>query len=245
MDYARAFKYVFENPKWAVNVLIGTGSQFVPIVGPIVFQGYLAEVLDWRVGPAPDAALIPAAAPGEPLAYQSAVATYPDFDFNRLGEYLKRGVWPFLAVLVTMVPLIIVLDVLLIPLILLAILLHGAAAVVVIILAIAIYVAAILALPVVLTPVVLRANLARSFPAAFDWGFAQDFLRRVGPLMLINALVSTLVGMGLMVGGWCACCVGIYFTMPIYLFYNTEILAQTYQEYLSRGGMRIAIAVKQ
>src|SRR6266487_3711208 len=84
LEYSRAISYIFENPNWLVNALWSFLCQFVaqiiPILPQMVLTGYQFEVLD------------------DLLA--SRGGRYPDFNINRLGDYLGRGVWPILAALI-------------------------------------------------------------------------------------------------------------------------------------------------
>src|SRR5258708_32650071 len=76
----RMLSYVFENPNWFMNLLLAALCALIPIIGPIVLKGYLYE------------AVIGLLAVGG--------ARYPDFNFSRFGDYLMRGLWPFLVGLV-------------------------------------------------------------------------------------------------------------------------------------------------
>src|SRR5205823_5265457 len=64
----------------------------IPVIGPILMLGYLFEIIDSLL--------------------RSPAKPYPDFDFNRFGDYLLRGVWPFLVELIVSFVLV---PVLLIP----------------------------------------------------------------------------------------------------------------------------------
>src|SRR5438034_6215952 len=77
MDYMRMLSYVFENPNWFMNLLLGALCALIPIIGPIVLLGYRYETV------------IGLLAVGG--------ARYPDFNFGRFGDYLMRGLWPFLV----------------------------------------------------------------------------------------------------------------------------------------------------
>src|SRR5262245_15872278 len=77
MNYLRSYQFLFDSPKWLTNLLAGTVALLVPIVGPMVFLGYLFEIIE--------------------AMHLQGEARYPDFNTNRLSKYLNRGAWPFLA----------------------------------------------------------------------------------------------------------------------------------------------------
>src|SRR4051794_34256672 len=83
LEYSRAISYIFDNPNWLMNglwsFLCQLVAQVIPVVPQMVLTGYQFEVFD------------------ELLA--SRGARYPDFNINRLQDYLLRGVWPILAAL--------------------------------------------------------------------------------------------------------------------------------------------------
>src|SRR5215510_11178225 len=87
MRYFGAYRSFFESPKWAMHLLIGAGCQFIPIVGPLVLMGYFYIVIEAK--------------------HRHGDPQFPDFDLDRLGVYLMRGVWPFLVALVASLPLIV------------------------------------------------------------------------------------------------------------------------------------------
>ena len=86
LDYMRAYNYIFENPNWVTTILLlglCCVGMMIPILGIVVqlfILGYQFETID--------------------LLMKSHGRQYPDFDFGRLGEYLARGLWPFLINLI-------------------------------------------------------------------------------------------------------------------------------------------------
>jgi len=241
MNYTAAFKYIFDKPKWITNVLLGGVCHLIPVVGPIVFQGYQCEVIDARITPMGDGTLAPTE-PGAPVNYQVPPAAYPDFDFSRFGEYLMRGLWPFLAVLVMMVPMVFMIFAVQISIFAaIALKVHGVVAALLILCGVVLYLLITLLVPMAMTPVVLRAMLMRSFAAAFNFPFARDFFFRMFWRLLLNVIVTNIVMIPLMIGGLLLCLVGIYPAAAILGLFYADVLAQTYRDYLLRGGMTIAI----
>src|SRR5262249_37943263 len=86
MQYLRSYLFIFDSPKWALNLLLGGVCLFIPAIGGLVVQGYCFEVI-------------------EALHRRRRDTDYPDFTFEKFVPYLVRGVWPFLVSLVIMVPL--------------------------------------------------------------------------------------------------------------------------------------------
>src|SRR5262245_58216877 len=80
VQYMRAYQFIRDSKNWFMNVLMGVVCNLIPVIGGIVFTGYLFEVID-------------------SLHEDPDHRDYPDFDFNRFMAYIMRGVWPFLAAL--------------------------------------------------------------------------------------------------------------------------------------------------
>src|SRR5204863_2283551 len=81
MQYMRSLQFIMDRKNWMMNVLWAGIAILVPIVGPIVLDGWLYEVI-------------------ESLHNDPEHKDYRDFDLNRLTEYLTRGIWPFLVNLI-------------------------------------------------------------------------------------------------------------------------------------------------
>jgi len=237
MEYMRAYHYIFENPNWMTTVLyIGLLSLagIIPGVGIILqlfFLGYQFEVLE---------ALL-----------RTRGTKYPDFDFGRIGEYLGRGVWPFLVNLVVAFVLL--------PLIYMALIVLGvivavfaslagddAAPVIATIggsFAVVIFSGFVIAMMMLVAPMILRAGLAQDFAAAFQFRWISDFVRKMYVEMILAGLfmMATAVGLGLL--GLLACFVGILAVTPIILLAQTHLLYQLYSIYLTRGGTPVPVKV--
>jgi Protein of unknown function (DUF4013) len=80
MNYFGGINYVMANPNWFMNSLLLLVCAIIPIIGPIILQGYTFETVE--------------------LMQRTGQRRYWDFNFNRFGEYLSRGVAPFLIQLV-------------------------------------------------------------------------------------------------------------------------------------------------
>ncbi len=261
MEYLLAYRFVFQSRNWVKNLLVGSLSLFVPIVGMMVFVGYLFEVIEWLhrrrqedklpwverpdapAAPPPDAVQ---AEPRPPATYlqDAAEGAYPDFDVNRLQNYLTRGVWPFLVQLVVHLPV----SFLFIGLYVVAMVLVGVGGAtggpvwvyVTIFLAVfALAVVLAIASMVLVVPLYLRAGLSRDFGSAFSMAYLKDFLSRVGKELILSQLYLQASGALLSVVGMLACYVGIFPAMALWTMAAHHLEYQLYELYLERGGAPI------
>ncbi len=257
MNYLLAYRFVFRSPNWLMNLLWGSLCFLVPIVGPMVIVGYLFEVIEWLhrrreeeklpwVEPTGIAAAPEGAVQTEPGAsaggYQyAAPEQYPDFNVNRLQEYLMRGVWPFLVQLVIGLPLaffiigLYVLTVLLIgvavannvgPFVIVPILLVAALA----------FLVGLVLLGIIQVPLYLRAGLGRDFGSAFSMAYLKDFLKRTGKEVVLAQLFLHATGIVLGLVGALACFVGAYPAAALGMMATHHLDFQLYELYLARGG---------
>ena len=227
MEYFGAYRFLFESPKWATLLLIGVVCQFVPIVGQFVLMGYLYWVIEAKLRHGPD--------------------QFPEFDFNQLGVYLVRGVWPFLVSLVAAIPLF----VLMIPAFVVFVL-SGAAIdqrgggppwffIGLIFTGILVFILLSLALHILALPMILRAGLSQDFGSAFSMEFVRDFLGRVWKELLLAMLFLIVSAPFLMLGGFILLFVGIYPAAVLLVFTQQHFQYQLYQLYLKRGGTPIPL----
>jgi hypothetical protein len=216
MDYMRMITYVFDNPNWFMTLLLGGLCSIIPVIGPIVLQGYRYETV---------IALLTAGGGG-----------YQDFNFDRFGDYLMRGLWPFLVTLAlsfALVPFYLV--------IIIAAVAGGEDAGWLIgLVQMAMLVIAPVAM-LVLQPMLLRSALTQDFVQAFQVEWVKDFLKRVWVELLLGILFLGVASMVLVPLGLVACCVGLIFVAPIVALVQANMLFQVYSLYLSRGGTPIPI----
>jgi hypothetical protein len=228
MNYLRCYQFLFDSPKWFSNLLAGTVALLVPIVGPIVFLGYQFEIL-------------------EALHLHGEVG-YPDFDTNRLSKYLMRGVWPFLVDMVVRL----VFGMLMVPVVGVMVFVMIAAGGNdkevggVFLLVFACFYALLiivvnLLLPLVLTPIVLRAGITQDFGAAFSLEFIKDFVGKMWVEMVLGSLFFGLTGTIILLIGLLACIVGWFPALAFVSFAHAYFLHQLYEVYLQRGGTEIPL----
>ena len=216
MQFLLAFRYVFDRTGGFVNLLLITVCEFIPVIGPIVLLGYRAEV-------------------SIALEYDPDLRRHPKFDFNRFGEYLKRGVWPFLIGLVLTLPIF--------PLV------FGIIIVGLVVnppgpnnppfLFIAIFLVALL-VPVLVSvlsvPMMFHAEIAGKFDFGGAFRFAVAFWKLVGFVAIGTAFVFAFLSFFVSILGFLCCFVGIYPAQAIIQMASQHLLVQLYRIYLNRGG---------
>jgi hypothetical protein len=227
VEYGRMVSYVFENPNWFVNLLLMGVCNLIPVVGPLVLLGYQFEIVE--------------------SLHRDPQRRYPHFDFGRFADYLLRGLWPFLVVLVASV-------------VLMPIVLGGTFAVIfgfamslgrgggpasawlgVALVVFLVMIAVSLALQLVLLPLQLRAGLAQDFAAAFDFGFFKRFLANTWKECIVGMLFLVAIGLAATVVGLALCFVGILFTVGVVMLAQAHFHFQVYELYLDRGGEPIPL----
>ena len=230
IQYLRMYNYIFENPNWMTNVLLGGLCGLIPVVGPLVMLGYQFEIV---------IALL-----------QTGGTRYPDFDFNRFSDYLMRGLWPFLVQLVAgmvlMVPVMILAMVPFFVLMGLASNANNDATMGLVVMfgffLWGLFMFLISVLPaVVLLPMQIRAGLEQDFGAAFNFGWVLDFIKKTWVDMLMALLFLAFTATLLVMLGYVACFVGVFFALPIVYLAQAHFQYEVYLLFLSRGGQAIPI----
>jgi len=239
MDYLAALKFPFSQPHWKKTLLCSAVCFLIPIVGPIVVLGYLCYVSGAMIrSRQPTLAPAPTPDPSGAIAYQTPRDNeFPPFDFNRFGDYIAHGIWPFLVSLVITIPFLVIFYLIFFTVFFSGAFIQNKAIVISVVLIGALaWFLFVLIVPLFSTPIFLRAKLMQSFKKAFKMSFIIDFSKRVGLLMILNQFFLTVIGIPLMLFGYLTCGIGFYPAMALLMFINTAILVQTYFVYLSRGG---------
>ncbi len=224
MQYGRMVSYVFENPRWFVNLLLMAVCQIIPFVGPLVVMGYQFEIVE--------------------TLHRDPKRRYPDFDFGRFVDYLVRGLWPFLVVLVASLVLMpIIFGVVLAIIVGVGLAVSGAGnqnfgPVVASVLPLVVLgmIALSMLLQLLLVPLQLRAGLAQDFGAAFDFTFFKRFLASTWKECVLGMLFIIAVSFAAVIVGLALCFVGIYLTISVILLAQAHFHYQLYELYLDRGG---------
>lgn len=232
MNYAAALTDFFKSPKWMMNLLLGALCCMIPVVGPLVFMGWLITGFWGREDERPE--------------------TFPDFDFNQFTKYLERGVWPFVVALVVsmvvMIPVFIVVFVCMFGMV--AAQGHGheneppVFMGVGLVLMFGIIMVVMLVMHLVMVPLMLRACRTQDFKASFSFAWAKDFIARMWLDVLLSMIILWLVSMVLGVIGYLMICIGMFAVMPLIYFAWFHLKWQLYKVYLGRGGQPVPLSPK-
>ena len=225
MRYMDAFKAFFKHEKWGMQLLLHSVCMLIPILGFIVLFGHYLEV----------------------MVYQRANGeeTYPEFDFNRFGEYLGKGVWPFLTMLLLSVIIIPLFLVVFAPLFAIpATRMEGPEVAVPIAATVVLFIALVVLLVLIQLPMLLRSGLSQTVGAAFSWTFIRGFLGRVMGATLLAHLFVTAISIPLIIAGYITCGLGLYPATAVLMFTQWQLYRQIYDLYLERGGPAIEVSDK-
>ena len=237
MTIGLAYRYVFSGPKWGMNLLLWSVCALIPIIGPIVLQGFGTEVMA--------------------LLVTGRREQCPEFTFDRFSQYLSKGVMPFLVGLVvglvTMGVAMAAMSVIGFAVVgtvfaLLAAKVSDQMMMCVMIpvgcLGCVGYTAMLLTASLVATPFTLRALLTQDFTSSLDIAFARDFLRRTwGPVLVKNLIIvgHFVIIMILAYGTLGLGFVLIYPAVAVIMALQWYFLAELYEIYLQRGGTPIPL----
>lgn len=221
MDYMQAYTYIFEHPKWLVTVLLLGLLQIIPILGLLVLYGYTFEIV-------------------AVLAYGRA--QYPEFNFDRFGPYILRGLWLFLTALIFQIGVWIVLAVLGVIAAVVGNTIGEAAGTIVLMGAQLVNFVMSIALAFIMMPALLRVGLTNEIGQAFNFDWIKDFVSKMWLEMILAGLFMWITSLVLFMVGILALCIGILFAFAILGMAYGHICFQLYQVYLSRGGQPVPIS---
>jgi len=232
MNYTASVSDFFKSPKWMMNMLLGGVCVLIPFIGQIVLKGWLITGFWGRD--------------------DEQCETFPDFDFNKFGKYLERGIWPFLVTLVSSLVLGMALAVVIVPVMMIFSLLlpghdsqaGGCAAAFMMVFMMLFYAGMMVAIMFVLTPLTLRASLTQDFAQSFNFAFVKRFVALMWKEILLSSLFQVAASLALVALGALVLCVGMYFTLVVAYFCWIHLHKQLYRLYLSRGGEPIPLSSK-
>ena len=222
MEYVKPFTYFVGATGGFVNLLLCGICNLIPVVGNIVLLGYRAEV-------------------SEELLRDKRTRRHPEFDFGRFGDYLSRGVWPYVYNLIIGLTAV---GVVIGGLALVGVALAGAGppkdpTLVVVAFAIGylvIITTMLLLVAFVLWPMELHAQITRRFAPVEAFGFAVRFQRKVWGQTLVSLIVFVVLSSVLNLLGLLACYVGLFLTMVLQFMAQQHLMTQLYRLYLDEGG---------
>ena len=226
MRYFEAYRFYFDSPKSWLNLLLGAVCILVPIAGPMVLMGWVFGVLErsprqWGPG--------------------------SDFDANKLGKYISRGVWPLVVQIVVAVPVSMVFGLLWFTLFFGAVVTAGpqAGPPRFILFVIPGYFIGIVFFAVLVqmisVPLCLRAALMQDFAPAFNVTWVIDFIKRTWAEMLLSMLFFLVTSPFVALAGLFLCCVGYFPALALISLAQYHMWFQLYDLYLARGGESIPV----
>jgi hypothetical protein len=222
IDWGRAFKSPFQSANCLVNLLwmcVGGLLTSVIIGGPLMY-GYMAEVAEQRMG--------------------GRDRNWPDFEPNRFGDYLVRGLWPYLWGIIWTLPLILIMAIpigitvatciqlseinLSLPAVLMGIV-GGVAS----------------ALTAVLCIMMMSISMAHSairndFLKGVDFAWTLLFIRKMFWTMLGVAIIYSIASLILHSLGVLACFVGVLPAYGYSMLIASDLVAQLHDIFVTRGG---------
>jgi uncharacterized protein DUF4013 len=228
IDYRRALRYQLDDPQWGMTLLFNTLALLVPIIGPIVGLGYQSTVI-------------------EALARGGVGAPPPRFDFDRLADYLIRGLRMFVVALLSLAVLPIAFVLVFAGNFTAAILFSRNSPVASVIGCVAVgvevvlFVTLIVGMMALLAPLLVRAALATDFGAGFDVAFWRDFMARVGRDVVVSHLAHIGISLAFFVAGVLACGIGVFPAATYATLVHAHLLGQLYLLYVQRGGRAVAL----
>lgn len=231
IEHGRALSYVFAREGWPMTLLFVVLGMLVPLIGPITVNGYQATLARHVA--------------------RHGDRDWPLFDFDRLADYLLRGLRVFVVSLVgglIVAPVAVLVAWLGIFASVLTAAAGGeepgalAAMAAFALMLVSVVVIMVLAFGVMaaITPLWLQAGINPDFGGAFDLAFLRDFLRRVGRETVIAHVVLIGMHLGLFVAGILACFVGVFPAIGLMMLVQAHLYGQLYALYLERGGVPIS-----
>jgi hypothetical protein len=224
MNYFGFMEMIQRDPNWLTTILLAGLCGFIPIVGLMVLWGFAYE----------NAALL----------HRTSGQRYAPFDFNRFGDYLTRGVGPFLVWLMFYVATQVV-SFMMQMCGGLAVGLAGEAGEAVSVLFMLFWIGFLLALSVVVfmiqTPLMLRGGMSGDIGDSFNFNWAVDFVKRCWLELLVVLLVWMAITVPAMLLGLATCCIGFIPITGYLALVNAWLSFQLYRLYLSRGGEPIVM----
>jgi uncharacterized protein DUF4013 len=229
MRYLESFQYIFAHPEWVLSVILASVCGLIPVIGGILVLGYQFEIVE--------------------LLHRSPGNLYPKFDFNRFSQYLMRGVWPFLVVvivvLVVQLPLMCGFYMLFFGVVAGASNAGDAGPVVAILgmlCVMLVFFALMAAMSIFLTPVALRAGLAQDLGQALKFDWVMNFVSKMWVETLLTSLFLSAVSIFILAPLILLTCgLGGFFANTLLAMAGAHLNWQLYTIYLARGGEPIPL----
>ncbi len=222
-DLMRMIRSPFVSPNWAMNWVWMFVCDILSLfmVGNIISVGYAMYVGEARTG--------------------GRDQVWPDFEFEKVTDYLVRGVWPFLwqmigALIVAMVVGIPAVATIAVGSALMngqepslpSILVWGVGGAATILFGFVMMVA--------MLGVSLHSGLANDFIRGADVNWLTSFVSRMWLQVIYISLVVSVAAIGMTIAGILALCLGLLIVGPLFRLYAGDLIAQVHDIFITRGG---------
>lgn len=234
MQYGRLLSFVFESPNWLMNLVWGALCTLLSslVVGQLVMHGYQAQIMIGSV--------------------QNPNGQYPDFDSNKIGDYLVRGLWIWLGMLISSLLLGVVFFIMFLlfaGVMAAAVALtangQGEPSILIFFMAMFGYVFLLTAISIIafliIAPVTIKIGLTGNLGEMFDLAWHLDFVKKMFGSMVLGAIMVVLISLLLSVCGMVLCFVGVFPAAAWIMMSQANLYSQLYLNYLERGGRPVPI----
>lgn len=233
VSYTEAFDFPRTNPNWIVNCLLLGLPLVVPMIGQILVQligfGYLYD--DYE------------ALQREALQREGR-PNPSDVKFEKIGDYVQRGVMPFLAALLLGLATGALTTVICLPLIFIGFALmertDGVSGVLIGFGYIGIFLMSVI-LGLLVSPIVLRVGISNRFEEITNFKWAMSMFKMMWPQMLIGSIVIGILSVVIMLLGAAVCCVGMIPAQGYILCMTFHLQRQWYEIFVTKGGEPIPL----
>lgn len=227
LEYFGAYQAVLASGNWLLNIFWGMlaflSSNVVPLVGWMVWTGYAYDAVE--------------------QLHVTRGREWPDFDVNRFGDYLTRGVYPCLVQLVIWCSLGAAYVLMYVGLLVMVAIAEGVGEEYApIVLAVGLPLVGLALAMIVITPMILlpplmlRLGLSQDLAVGFKISWWGDFLRRMWLEVVLSTMFVLTTGLIMMTLGCFLIIVGLYAAWAWVSLANAHLSWQLYDLYLARGG---------
>jgi hypothetical protein len=222
LDFVRLVKSPFASPNWFVNLVWMFVCELLAmfVIGQLIHLGYAGQVAIARSG--------------------GRDRVWPDFEIDRFGDYLLRGLWPFLWQMILAFGALFVVGLPLMATIAGAIALgennQPAASMIVAIVGGAVTAILLMLSIVVTVSVTIKSLLGNSFASGLEMNFHKAFVGSMIPTLLLTWLMLMVLSIGYSIVGMLLLCIGTLAVGPMLRLVMCDLLAQLHDIHLSRGG---------
>jgi hypothetical protein len=220
-----AVKYLFQDPDWGHDLLIGSVYMLIPVVGPLCLMGWHCEMMQRLVRGHP-----------KPI---------PKLELADLTHYLSRGVSPFVVSLVFSLPVSFAISMLVWILMAASVgaaqLGHQDVMVIAIVVGTVVGLVAGFLMSIVIMAGVTRAELTEDAGGSLSPSAAFAYAGKTWWQIFANNLLYTLMSVPLALVGYCACFIGVLPVSVALMAGMVHLRFQIYRHYLYKGGAPIPV----